>query len=532
MKKIVTVFMCLMLFLLLVSCAGNNTGTTTESSTAQSNPTDVSQPSTENSTEVSTSSSTSSSTNDSTINSTINSTPSSTPSSRPQRPEPTITEDKTPYKVTVTGEGDSKYIKYINDTFSYPVLTPYYNGYATALTMTFDDGYDLGTGTIISDQYEKYGFRGTMMLGPCFINSKSYIDGWNAVFQRGYLDVGCHGYNHKEPTTLSQSEYEHEIKDAIMFLREMFPGQRVLTYATPFAHINGPYKEYLSQFVIGNRLEEGGAFVNPSKDFDPYYVKAISVNKAHPVGSSLYSSIDTCIKYQNWMVELYHCVLEEAVNSTDIDRGSFEAHCEYLYRNYRDLLWITTFEDVLVYAEELKHITIEYTACDRESMTFEVTPDGTLDTSLYKIPVSMKVFLPNKLCDSAYALVNGEYQSLTVEIDFTTGYQYAIVRDIPVTSPSEVKVIFGGNKTLRNGCNHNFVTVEYVEPTHEEIGYTLHKCFGCDQTYKSKYLAKTHDFTGKEEVVIEATKEETGLSKFFCTQCDKHEVRETDKLAG
>ena len=526
MKKIITVLVCLALMLLLISCSGGNTGTTTESSTPQSTQTDASQPSTDNSTADSTQGSTNDSTAGSTVNSTVNSTQSSTTSSS-TRPEPTITEDKTPYKVTVTGEGDNKFIKYVNDTFSYPVLTPYYNGYATALTMTFDDGYDLNTGTIISDQYEKYGFRGTMMLGVCFINKTNYIEGWNKIFQRGYLDLGCHGYNHKEPTTMSQSEYEHEIKDAIMYLRDMFPGQRVLTYATPYAHINSAYESYLSQFVIGNRLEEGGSFVNPSNSFNPYHVKAISVNKGHPVGSSLYSSIDTCIKYQYWMVELYHCVLEEAVNSTDIDRGSFEAHCEYLYRNYRDLLWITTFEDVLVYAEELKHITIEYTACDKESMTFEVTPDGTLDTSLYKIPVSMKVFLPNKLCDSAYALVNGEYQPLTIETDFATGYKYAIVRDISVLSVSEVKVIFGGNKTLRNGCNHNFVTVEYVEPTHDEIGYTLNKCFGCQQTYKSKYLAKTHDFTGEEVVVIEATEEKTGLSKFFCTHCDKYEVRDT-----
>ena len=521
MKKIIAVALCLFVMLLLIAC--DNTGNSTASS-QNSAPTDNS-----GTTDVSTPSSTPDTTESSKQETTVSSKPSTTASSTPaSRPAPTITEDKTPYRPTVSGEGEFKAIKYVNDTFSFPKLTPYYNGYKTALTMTFDDGYDLETGTIVSDQFEKYGYRGTMMIGPCFIKGDYYTEGWNKVFQRGFLDLGCHGYDHKEPTTLSPSEYEHEIKDAIMYLREKFPGQRVLTFATPYAHINDSYQEYLSQFVIGNRLEAGGGFLNPYGKYDPYRVKAISVNRGSPVGTTLYSSIDTCIKYENWIVELFHCVIDGAVNSTDIDRGAFEAHCEYLYRNYRDDLWFATFEEVLVYAEQLKHITIEYTACDRESMTFEVSPDGTLDTSLYNIPVSMQVFLPLRLCDSAYAIVNGEIQPLEVEVDFETGYNYAIVKNIPSTTVSEVKVVMGGNKTMRNGCMHNFVATEFVDPTHDSFGYILYTCFGCDQTYKSSYEAPVHDFTGEERVVIKATESEKGLSKFFCTQCDEFEVRETD----
>ena len=538
MKKIVTVFMCLMLFLLLVSCAGNNTGTTTESSTAQSNPTDVSQPSTLESSPDSESSSTESST----VNSTNDSLQDTTDSSKPDteeskttpssRPLPQITEDLTRYNVTVLGQGEQKSIRYLNEQFYFPSITSYYNGYSTALTMTFDDGYDVNTGVVVSDLFERYGYRGTMMIGPCFLNNQSLIDGWNKVFARGYLDLGCHGYNHKEPSELPRSEYEHEIKDAIMFLREKFPGQRVLTYATPFAHYHKEYQNYLSQFVIGNRLEAGGGFLNPKKEYDPYSIKAISINRSSPAGNGLYKTIDNCIKYENWMVELFHCVIDGATNSTDVDKGAFETHCEYLYRNYRDKLWFATFEEVLVYAEEVKHLSIEYTACDRESMTFRVDYSGELDKELYNIPVSMKVFLPSRYSDSAYAIVNGEKQYLKVEVDFDSGFKYAIVKDIPPTSTSEVKIILGGNKNMANGCAHFYTATEQFEATHDEMGYTVYTCQRCNHSYNAKYTDVAHDFTGEEVAVIEPTERKSGLTKFYCTQCDKYEVKEIGKLTN
>ena len=278
MKKALALILCAVALSLMVACGGNLNQTINSTPSSPSVPSTPSSPSSPDSTLSSTvdselsdsttqsstvSSETVSSTNDSTTQSTIQSTTQSTHQSTTtssttasSRPAPVITEDMTPYKVNVVGTGDNRVIKYVNDTFSYPIITPYYNGYKTALTMTFDDGYDTGTGTIVSDMFEKYGYRGTMMIGPCFINGEEYITEWNKIFARGYLDLGCHGYNHKEPTTLPSSEYEHEIKDAIMFLREKFPGQRVLTFATPYAHINDAYESYLSQFVLGNRLAE------------------------------------------------------------------------------------------------------------------------------------------------------------------------------------------------------------------------------------------------------------------------------------
>ena len=446
-----------------------------------------------------------------------------TTSSTTKPTTPVIVPDRTQYKADVVGDKEAIY--YINDLVRHPVLTPYYNGYKAALTMTFDDGYHAETGINITNQYEKFGFRGTMMLGVCFIKDESMIKAWSAVFARGYLDLGCHAYNHMAPSQMSSSDFEHEIKDAIMFLREKFPGQRVLTFATPLAQITNAYEEYLSQFVIGNRLEAGGTTVNltTNLDYNPYRVKAVSFNVRTNM-SGLRTEVEVAVKNGSWIVELCHCVKENA-DGVDVELSVFQNHCEWLYRNYRDLLWVTTFEDVLVYGEQLKHTAVDYTACDRESMTFTVTPDGTLDKDLYKIPMTIMVYLPD-FVDSAYATVNGVYQPLEITSSPTTGERIVYVREISATEVSEVKVYLGANKTMKNNCVHSYFKADVVEPTHEAGGYTVNECSKCGHTYNSAYTNPVHDYTGREEVVIEAVLTQRGLKKVYCTQCDKHIVEE------
>ena len=452
MKKILAILICLIMILSLVACGGDSVTTpSTDSSVDNENSTTQASKdkdeTTDNSTVVSSGngddtedSSTQSSKGDDTVDSST-----TTSTAKPERPTLEIVPDRTVYKPTVIG--DKEAIQYINETLSHPVLTPYYNGYKAALTMTFDDGYDSNTGVIVSDVFEKYDFRGTMMLGPCFLGNDQIIKEWNDIFARGYLDVGCHGYNHEEPTTLDPSKYEHEIYDAIMFLREKFPGQRVLTFATPFAHINGSYEDYMSQFVIGNRLESGGSRVNFGEDlsYNPYRVHAVSFNVNTGPNNAM-AEVQNAVKNGRWVVELFHCV-KDGASGVDVERSAFVSHCEWLYRNYRDDLWVATFEEVLIYGEQLKHTSIDYTACDRESMTITLTPDGTLDKEIYNIPMTIRVYLP-AFVDSAYAMANGKYIPLEMEVVMATGEQFVTVRGIDATEKTDVVIYIGGNKTM------------------------------------------------------------------------------------
>ncbi len=417
-------------------------------------------------------------------------------------------EDKTVYTNTVTEDG--KWM-YGDKALPTPTFANYYNGYKSALTFTFDDGYDIGTGRYVNSVFEQYGWRGTMMLGPCFMND-DLITQWNTVLSEGYLDVGCHGYDHKNPVGLSSSEYEHEIKDAIEYLRTNFPGQRVLTFATPFAHIDSPYQDYLDDLVISNRLEAEGTLVKVGSDYNLYKVKAYSFNKNNVV-DAWNQSIGTKLKEDGtWVVELCHCVLDSPYNNTDTSKANFSAHAAYLYNNYKDTVWFASFEDVSIYLKQVESAKINYVASDRESMTINVT--CPLDEEIYNFPMTVKLRVPS-YATSAYAIIDGEVQML--QVTKGSGINTVTVKDIPVNGEN-VKIYLGGNYNYSNGCSHLWSN-KRVSATCEEIGYMLYECAICKATYKGEF-AKTRDHEFGEREIIEApTLTEDGLDMISCAVC-------------
>ena len=104
------------------------------------------------------------------------------------KPSINYTEDKNVYKAETSEDGTQ--ITYLKETLDAPFLAPWFNNYKSAISFTFDDGYHAQTGPNVNEIFAKYNFRGTMMLGPCFIDDQSLIDSWNESLKAGYLDVG------------------------------------------------------------------------------------------------------------------------------------------------------------------------------------------------------------------------------------------------------------------------------------------------------------------------------------------------------
>ncbi|MBO5374049.1 MAG: polysaccharide deacetylase family protein, partial [Clostridia bacterium] len=411
-------------------------------------------------------------------------------------------------------------------TLSAPAFYGYYNGYSSALTMTFDDGYDIGTGQYINSIYRQYGFRGTAMLGVTFLQTEDennnkidndwLISEWNEVLAEGYLDVGCHGYDHLNPVGLSSTLYEHEIKDAIYYLREKFPTQRVLTYVTPFAHIDESYKEYLNDYAISNRLEADGKDIKIGESYDLYKVKSTSI-LAEMNAAGFNTSIGNALKQKGrWTVELYHCVRDNA-SGRDATKTFFAEHCKYIYDNFKDTTWVASFEDVSVYLKQLENSTINYVSSDRESMTLSI--NCSLDKDIYNFPMTIKVQVPGTVT-SAYTVINGEEQ--TLEVIRGSGVNAVVVKNAPANG-EPVKIYFGGNNVYNNSCPHNYIPQDAVAPTCGTHGYTPYKCSRCGAAYKTNFTSPLgHDFTGEREAVKTATELEDGLDKIKCKTCNKY----------
>lgn len=417
-------------------------------------------------------------------------------------------EDKTVYTNTITEDG--KWM-YGDKALSAPTFTNYYNGYKSALTFTFDDGYNVGTGRYVNGVFEQYGWRGTMMLGPCFLNEE-LVTQWNTVLAEGYLDVGCHGYDHKDPRTLPTSEYEHEIKDAVEYLRTNFPGQKVLTFATPYAQINDSYEEYLKDVVISNRLEMAGGAVKVGGNYNLYRVESTSFKKDTVVdifNESVGKKLD---EDGAWVVELLHCVLDAPNDSTDTSKEKFSAHSAYLHNNYNDTVWFASFEDVSIYLKQVESAKINYVASDRESMTINIT--CPLDKDIYNYPMTVKLRVPAH-ATSAYMVIDGE--KVILDVSRGSGMNVVTIKNIPVNG-EDVKIYLGGNRNYLNDCLHVWGN-KRVSSTCEELGYVLYECALCNVTYKNDFVPTREHTFGEREIVEIPTLTEDGLEKLSCSVC-------------
>ena len=437
------------------------------------------------------------------------------------------TEDQNKYEATTNEDGT---INYLKEKLTAPYFTPYYHNYKTALSFTFDDGYDVNTGYIINDVFSRYGFRGTLMLNSSYLageDNASRADAWRDVVSKGYLDVGNHGYDHINPLTISPSQMEKEVKTSFEFLREQFPGQLVLTYATPYSQINNAYKEYLSNYAITNRLEAFGALVKLGTDFDPYTIKGISLDERNSGGyENLRSSIDQSVLTGNWMVMVCHCVKEGAVG-VDLELSRFEEFTKWIYNKHNGKIWVASFQDVSIYSEQIKHSKINYLSADYQSLTFNITTD--LDRSVYSFPMSIAIQLP-KNADSAYVIIDGKEYDYPV----TNSGPYTkeiVVLDVP-TDGTEVKVVYGGNKNYKNGCLHHFYKKSYEqEASCTERGFTEKECIYCQHTYITEYIAPKHDF----ERVSQTREEQRENGRFLvtytiCKICQEEKILKEEYL--
>ncbi|MBQ4509795.1 MAG: polysaccharide deacetylase family protein [Clostridia bacterium] len=424
---------------------------------------------------------------------------------------PVITPDRIKYTATYNAAGTK--INYGKQTLQAPELGKFYHNYEAAISMTFDDGDNVQTGHILNELFAKYGFKGTLMV--CAGNVKNNADEWNTIISKGYLDIGCHGYDHVDPRTINdEATLTKETKEAVELLRELFPTQKVLTFAAPLAFTTDAYEAALKELVISNRLEQGGNKVIYGENYNMYRIQASSFNMGKTL-DYINAQADAAVKNGTWLTELMHGVIDGTRYNTDIDKATFTQHCEYLYKKYNGKVWFGSFEEVSLYVYQYENSKLEYVACDKDSMTFKITTDASLDKSIYNIPMSAKVYLPTS-ASSAYYVINGVEYDAKVE-KLGERKRYVNLFDIP-TDGTEVKLYFSGNSDVSNGCfMHNYVVSNTVESTCTKHGYVELECTYCHNKYKRSYT-DLHNYA--EEMEFD------GAIYEKCSDCDAMRKKE------
>ena len=399
---------------------------------------------------------------------------------------PLLDHDTIKYEAKYSDAKKTK-IKYGSYSVKAPSVTNYYNNYSAALSMTFDDGADANAARLAESIMSEYGFKGTLFVN--ISNISRNLSAWQEIVAGDTFDIGSHGWDHLAPSSISQSQMEHEIKDSYDYLQQHFGYENPVTYATPLSQLTEAYKSYLIECgFISNRLETGGTMFSFDKETnDMYRIYAKRLDKGNPE-ANVRINIASALDSGKWFVDLFHNVRVQ--DSTDISEEDFRNHCKWLYDNYNGEVWFASYDDVAKYLVQRETTTIDYVACDSESMTFVAKVAKN-----YGQEMTLKINLPFFI-DSAYAEINGETQYLTLEKgqNVRTVYVNTIVEE----EGTEIKIYLGGNDKYFNNCNHGtkegqclylYQVNEVVAPTATTFGYTEMICPNCAHTYKSQYIA-------------------------------------------
>lgn len=398
-----------------------------------------------------------------------------------QNPPAILDYDKTVYQPKTSINGKSIYYAGIY-SFKAPEITTYYNNYKAAISMTFDDGASLSAAKTAASIMSKYGFEGTLMLIGSSLK-KGDVAGWQELVAEGVLDVGGHGWAHRNPNGLTEEQIIEEVKTTMDYLKETFPDENPLTFATPEAAITDAYLKYMKEYgIIANRLYSGKT-ISPKdelKNDEMLQLAAPRVDNGFaPAGAEV--AAKNAVEAGNWFIELFHSV-EEGSSSINITPSAFEMHCQSLYNAYNGEVWFGSYDDVAKYIAQSRVTTIEYTACDINSMTFFAKSEVD-----YGAEMTVKLYMPFFI-DSAYVEINGE--KIYTELKKETNARSVMV-NIPISEEGvEIKLVMGGNDKYNNNCTHAYVEYEVVPSTATEFGYTEMICTNCLHTYKEKYTDK------------------------------------------
>lgn len=350
------------------------------------------------------------------------------------------------------------------------------NGYGGAngivCLMTDNDNGKFETLALIDELYIKYGLVGGLgTVTKNLYNDKAYtspktadIAKWQEFLDTGRWKIINHSMTHTtymdtvdgQKVINEQRLYDELVRSAEL-LRQLFPGERVLTYAmtgTQSAigessdpnNIRECERELISEYYIGGRFQYTGAIEFDKLQWNnlPY---ALLSTKNLP---TILNNIDRAATEGKYYMVYNHYVIEDELIDTVsasswTTKSTAEALCERVAQYVNDgSLWCAHFEDAVMYMREAQ--TAQALA-SYDNGKINVLLTDKMDDEIYNHKLTVKLTVPDNWVavkitqgdDVSYAEVKAEgYESFVLANILPDG-AIATVEPISKDSLPEVK---------------------------------------------------------------------------------------------
>lgn len=305
-----------------------------------------------------------------------------------------------------------------------PTFADFYENKRGAVSVTFDDG-DYTSAEIYNTYFKEYDLHGTAFLIPGRIteNSTAHTN-WKTLLSAGYVDVGNHSMNHSlkyssQASELTSEQLTTDISDSYKKLHQLFPDQKILTFASPWGQTTTDSIEEMKTYHYANRLAGGGLQnKNPSGD-DWFKLRAFVFNESSL--SDMKGWADQALNNGGWAIELFHDCTAGSSSTYTVNKTLFKDHLAYL-NSKKDDLWIGSFNEVTAYIKERQNarVTVDFA----NEKTVKLTVKDTLPDDRFSQPLTLLVQVPDSWKNGATyfqgTLLSGE--SIVVQTKDSKNY--------------------------------------------------------------------------------------------------------------
>lgn len=274
------------------------------------------------------------------------------------------------------------------------IITRFAGDKRAAVSLTFDDGYDMKSARFFNDEMKKNGLHGTINMTWCFV--EKHVEEWNEILAEGIYDAANHSFGHSinygKSENVTTEMLEHDISDAYALLREHFPSQSFLVYCTPFGGMCEDSLAIMKRHHVANRLGE------PLK----YYTEEITSKDIFTIPGfaalndttteEMNAITDEAIRIGAYYVEIFHQYAPDEIrgNRITVKESVAREHFAYLGTKHGDM-WTPSFTQMVKYVLEKEATTLAVT---EGAEVATVTLNCALDPALYDYPLTVKAKLP------------------------------------------------------------------------------------------------------------------------------------------
>ena len=319
--------------------------------------------------------------------------------------------------------------------------------------MTDNDSGKFETLALLDELYVKYGLVGglgtvakNLYTDTTYTTPKTAdVNKWQEFLDTGRWSIICHSMTHTTycdtvdgEKVVNEDRIFEEIVTSAELLRQLFPGERVLTYAmtgtqsaigsnSDPTNIREAERQLIAEYYIGGRFSYTGPQSYDELQWNNLPYALLSTANL----DYIIKNIDKAAKEGKYYMVYNHYVIEDELigtvnQSSWTTKSTAEALCQKVAEHVQDgSLWCAQFEDAVMYMRERATSSIATVFEDGKIKVF--LTDG-MDNTIYNHKLTVKLTVPEEW--DAVKITQGEDVSYAKVVE-EDGERYALVNLLP-----------------------------------------------------------------------------------------------------